>query len=421
MNTWKRVGLFVALLSTLCATAFGQLTAEQWQADIKMLGENLRGRHPDFFTSLTAEEFEDAIDALSAQLATLDDQQIVMEISRVVAMGGDAHTNVGFNAVAKAMHKLPIQCIVLADGLFISAADKRYEDLVGAQVVRFGETDALEAINLAGALFAHENKWKLINGGSSFVTILPALAAVGIAPEYDADSFTITVKDEEGKRTVDLDCTVPTTRRRWVSFVEFFDGEMPMAYKKSRGLYQSEFIADHKTMYVAYNKCQDAEDFSFKLFTQFIMEKSEELDARRIVIDLRINGGGNERVLWTMIDALKESSRFRDHGDIIALTSRYTFSSAMSNAQQLRDRVGAVLIGEPTGGKPNHFGEVRSFELPNSKLMIFHSTKYFRKVEGDPDAVYPDVRIEVGAEDFFAGNDPVLDAALGYEAAGESD
>ena len=38
----------------------------------------------------------------------------------------------------------------------------------------------------------------------------------------------------------------------------------------------------------------------------------------------------------------------------------------------------AIFIGEPTGGRPNHFGEVKSFNLPNSGLSVRYSTKYFR-------------------------------------------
>jgi C-terminal processing protease CtpA/Prc len=144
--------------------------------------------------------------------------------------------------------------------------------------------------------------------------------------------------------------------------------------------------------------------------------KSDEFDARRIIIDLRTNGGGDETVAWPLIKALEKSERFSEEGDIIALTSRYTFSSAMSNSEQFRSWAGAVLIGEPTGGKPNHFGQLNSFTLPNSGLTVSHSTRWFQKVEGDPDAVHPDVRIDVGSSDLFSGNDPVFDAALNYQS-----
>ena len=415
--TTRWMSFLLGMLVFFVTPSIAQLTPEQWQEDIDYLAENLLERHPNFYTLHTVDEVEDAIDVLDAKLETLDDEQIVMEISRLVAMGGDAHTTVGLNSYAQAMHKLPIQCIVLSDGVYISAADKRYADLIGAQILKFGQTDADEAIERVSVLFGHENHWKVINAGSYYVTLLPALEAVGIAPDHLAATFALTIKDDQGEREVELDCVPPTTRQAWTSFAEAFGDHMPLAYRKSRGYYQTDFLADSKTMYLAYNKCKDSEDFPMKLLIEFIMTKSEELDANRLIIDLRFNGGGDETVLWPMMDALKASERFQDKGDIIVMTSRWTFSSAMTNAHQLRERVGAVLIGEPTSGKPNHFGQLKSFKLPNSQLTISHSTKTFHKVEGDPDAVYPDIQIEVNSADFFAGNDPVLEAAINYQAS----
>lgn len=420
-HTWNRLILCIALLVTLCASARAQLTTEQWQADIDSLAENLLDKHPNFYTKHTVEEFEDAIDALMTTLPTLDDSQIVMKLNRIVAMGGDSHTNLEFSAFAKGMHRIPIQCLVLSDGVFISAATAPNQDLVGTQILKFGDTDAIDAFQRISVLFGYENNSRLINAGSSYITLLPALAAVGLADAFDADTYDLTIKNDSGERVVAIDCTIPESRPQWVSFAQSFKDGMPLMYRKSNGNYQTEFLKDSQVMYLAYNKCEDAKDFPMKLLSTFITEKSDEFDARRLVIDLRFNGGGNETVLWTLMEHLENYERFKDPGDIIVLISRYTFSSAMSNAHQLKDRLGAVLIGEPTGGKPNHFGELHSFTLPNSKMTISHSSRWFQKVEGDPDAVHPDVLIEVGSDDFFAGNDPVLEAAFDYTSLSESD
>ena len=421
LHTRNRIAILAAVLGSLCTSALAQITTDQWRQDIDTLAENLLEKHPNFFSKHSVEEFENAIDALDSKLDSLSNSQIIMEINRLIALGGDSHTNAGFSEFAKSMHRLPIQVIVLSDGVFISAATSPNKDLVGKQILKFGDIDAQSAFKKISVLFGYENNSRLINAGSSYITLIPALAAVGLADQHDQDSYNLTIKDETGQRVITLDCTTPASRPQWVSFAQSFKDGLPLMYRKSSGNYQTEFLSESKAMYLAYNKCQDAEDFPMKLLITFIMEKSEEFDAQRIVIDLRFNGGGDETILWPFIESLEESERFNAPGDIITLTSRYTFSSAMSNAHQLRDRAGAILIGEPTGGKPNHFGQLSSFELPNSKIIVSHSTKWFQKVQGDPDAVHPDILIEVGSEDFFAGNDPVLDAALSYEAPEKSD
>jgi len=393
-----------------------RISTEDWQEDLDFLAENLLNRHPNFYTKHTVEEFETALDTLYKRIDALDNLQIVIELNRILAMGGDAHTNLSFSQYLKQMNRLPIQCIMLKDGMFISATTAKYSDLIGAQILKFGDTDVHESINRIGVLFAHENHSKLINSGSTYLTMMPALAAVGLAESFDAQTYNLSIKDSQGEREIKLDCSIPKARLSWVSFAQQFKDGLPLMYRKSSGYYQTEFLADSQTMYLAYNKCKNAEDFPMELLTKFIREKSEEHDAKRIVIDLRMNGGGDETVLWPMMKMLEDSERFADPGDIITLISRYTFSSAMSNAHQLKSRTGSILIGEPTGGKPNHFGQLNSFELPYSELTVWYSTKWFNKVEGDPDSVYPDILIEFESSDFFDGQDPMLEAALSYES-----
>ena len=79
---------------------------------------------------------------------------------------------------------------------------------------------------------------------------------------------------------------------------------------------------------------------------------------------------------------------------------------------QLKER-GAVLVGEPTGGRPNHYGEVRAFTLPNSGLQVSYSTRYFRMMaDADPPALAPDIATPSTLANQFTGFDAALHAAL---------
>ena len=69
----------------------------------------------------------------------------------------------------------------------------------------------------------------------------------------------------------------------------------------------------------------------------------------------------------------------------------------------------AVFVGEETSGKPNHFGEVRGFQLPTSKLQIGYSTKYFKRTDDDVKTITPDVKREMSFQDFTKGIDPVYE------------
>ena len=80
---------------------------------------------------------------------------------------------------------------------------------------------------------------------------------------------------------------------------------------------------------------------------------------------------------------------------------------------ELKDRAQAKLAGEPTAEKPNIFGEQRPFELPNSRIRVMYSTRYYRFLKNeDPPWWAPDQRIDTTAADFLAGRDPALAARV---------
>ena len=73
----------------------------------------------------------------------------------------------------------------------------------------------------------------------------------------------------------------------------------------------------------------------------------------------------------------------------------------------MKDICKATLVGQPTAQGVNHFGEVKTFRLPNSRVTIQYSTKYFRIIEDDSSTIQPDVHIEPSIKDYKNGRDVV--------------
>ncbi|HEX4947987.1 MAG TPA: peptidase S41, partial [Blastocatellia bacterium] len=99
---------------------------------------------------------------------------------------------------------------------------------------------------------------------------------------------------------------------------------------------------------------------------------------------------------------------------LYVITGNSTASSGMLCAIDFRNQTNAILLGEPTGGKPNSYGNILSLTLPNSGLACSYSIKYFSLAPGDPAAVFPDVTIPMTAMDFINRNDPVLSYILAH-------
>ena len=95
------------------------------------------------------------------------------------------------------------------------------------------------------------------------------------------------------------------------------------------------------------------------------------------------------------------------------LTSRVTFSAAMQFIVELERATEAVFVGEPTGGSPNQNGDAIKVELPTCGLNAY-SDRCGKTVGEFDERVTrsPDVPVAQTSTAFFAGDDPVLDAAV---------
>ncbi|MDC7242938.1 MAG: hypothetical protein PQJ44_03060 [Sphaerochaetaceae bacterium] len=87
-----------------------------------------------------------------------------------------------------------------------------------------------------------------------------------------------------------------------------------------------------------------------------------------------------------------------------------TYSSGLLNAIELKEDLGAILVGEPTGGKPNCYGEVQELILPNTELLVKYSTKEFTIYsDSDPITLEPDFYIENLSDNSFKGIDSCIE------------
>lgn len=95
------------------------------------------------------------------------------------------------------------------------------------------------------------------------------------------------------------------------------------------------------------------------------------------------------------------------------LAGRLTFSAAGNFAAELADRAEhEVFVGEPTGGAPNQFGDHVAIELPHAGITVTSAKVWVEVSADDRPATGPDLPVPFTAAAYFAGRDPVLDAAL---------
>jgi len=166
-------------------------------------------------------------------------------------------------------------------------------------------------------------------------------------------------------------------------------------------------------VYVKYNRCRNGPE-PMSAFAPRVLAEVDRLAPRALVVDVRDNAGGDSSVIDPLLAGLRARQGIAGAGRLFTIIGRRTFSSGLLNAITLKRDLGAVLVGEPTGGKPNSYGEVLSFTLPNSGLPVSYSTRLFRVLPPpeDPPWLTPDLRVTLTTADYLAGRDPVLETIL---------
>jgi hypothetical protein len=165
-------------------------------------------------------------------------------------------------------------------------------------------------------------------------------------------------------------------------------------------------------------------------------------DKPAIIIDVRMNGGGNDALAlqvagrFTRETRLIEYVQFRDgpdhddftplqprylqprgpwqyEGNVVVLSGRGVYSSNETFISALREIPSVTVMGDTTGGSSGNPGE---FELGGGWTYFVPRwiayTPDGRVIEWN--GIEPDLIIPVTAADFAAGRDPVLDFALSF-------
>lgn len=403
---------FIFLLF-VCATllwgtreARAQMTAAEMQADLAFFQTELPKRHVDLFTELDADEFKAMCNAIEKNLDALNDQSFALSLQQVTAAMGDAHT--GVNLDYSKFRFLPVNFKALDDGIFIRAIDKQHQGFLKGKLVEIGGLNEVQLLEGLGGVVSTENKSgqkKVIDNLGNCVTLLRAAGA-----KFEDGKLKLVIEADGATNEVLLTpMTIPEFKRTGITGVDSFP---PL--RRLPNPHWNHFIPAQKLLYFCLNQCRDKQGLDRLVNGTAGFVKQNQVD--KFVVDLRGNGGGDSRVAESLIKYLAKHEHLNQKGKLFVIVDRRTFSSAVLIALDLQSRTEALLVGEPASGKPNHYGEVRQFELPNSKLKVNYSTKYFqRRPKQSSDSIELDVRVPLTSKNWFSKIDPCLDAIFEYE------
>lgn len=371
-----------------------------WRSDLELLVEQLPTRHKRAFHVADEATWRSTADQLAARLARLDDAQVTVELARLVAMLGDAHTMLR-RTVAE---RYPLSLYDFSDGLHVVAAPDDAGWLVGARLAGVGDADTEDARRALAPLVSRENEARLAMWIPILLTDPTIVAGAGLGAPGGRARYRLV---DAGGTAVELDlepvASAATSRPAPPP------GEAPLWLRDAATPYWFACLRDRRLLYIQYNRCAEAPDRPFAAWAREALACLDDDAIDRVVVDLRHNGGGDSRVIRPLLVGL--AMRPRLAGRLYAVIGRETFSSGLLAAIELL-HLGATLVGEPTGGRPSCYGEVETLTLPYSGIPISYSTRYFSEPSLDGDALVPRVAAPLSSRLWRDGRDPALEAIL---------
>ncbi len=406
------------------------LSKEQAQFDVNALLSALNEIHPDLYFQTSQTEILDKYnEILEAIPDSIDTKELYMLAAPLVSMIGDGHTMLRFpmnDLFTRELKRLPMFVKVNSDRSVecTSCIDSLIPN--GAKILSINGTTTADMIERLLTMVSGEREhFKLRRMDDPFIAVFETV--YGGKEAYDVE-FT-----RPGSTTTEH-AMLPATK------IEDMRGRMSAtAEDKPQADYSYSIDEENGIAVMDFRRFNDPA--SMKLMCDLMMNDMKSHGIRKLIIDIRENGGGNSQVgdvllryisprpfrqmdktvvkrsplamkltgqqanypsytYYKMTDKqditpLTEEEGHFD-GEVIVLTSNKTFSAASSFAQAFKHYQMGKTVGEETGGMTVTFGDIVYWSMPVSGIMCSISWKRFWHAGGDEKNIHgtlPDIEV----------------------------
>lgn len=368
--------------------------------DLRYFRDSLPAKHLNLFSKVSKQTFLKKCNDLERKIDKLDIDEFTIELFKINASIAEEHTIL----FPKHTVKFPLKLQLFDDGILVVGADSIYRNLLLSKILAINGVSYKQLNKKFHEVFKKDNPSYVKIWINYFLSKPEFLRGLGIVDTIDSNSFTVLTTSGEVIRT--KIASVPIENKINYLYVDQYSTFLPY---KNKGSYWFEMDTKRSILYFNYLQCRNDPEETFADFNKRLFNEIQNSKPEKLVLDLRFNGGGDNAVLNPFIESIKANYLNRKNSFFV-LIGYNTFSSSLMNAIDLRRNTNSILIGEPTGGSINHYGELRSFELPSAKMKITYSTKYWENWKNHVGPLKPDHQVKRNYESFLNN----LDEALEY-------
>lgn len=383
---------------------------------------------------------------------SLSDAQFDLAIAQIVALADNGHSRVQPGPLSRRHNRLPCRFYHFDDGFWIIRARPACADLLGAKVLRLNGHPIEEIADGMFQYFGGPRNHYDQFAAEFFLESPELLNAAGLADAADRLVLQVLLRDGTTRDvTVVADAAdanaphvysddylspnpIEKEPADWMPLLAR-DAKLPLFLRSySTEPFQAEYWPNERIYYAQFRSNEDEPGHPIDEFVTRIEREIAADRPRTIVLDLRLDQGGNFTKTASLMKKLTNLSESIEH--VYVLTSAWTFSAGNVSVALLKEH-GAkkvILIGTPVGDRLHLWAEGGSLTLPNSGLAIGFATglhDYSRSCFGERGCFWimyfypmhvqsfaPDIRVPYNFDDYVGLRDPVLERARELAGSG---
>ncbi len=412
---------------------------EARRADIAFFRENFMARDRSYSDAARVEA-ERRLTALESQAGEVSQAYFELELARIVALADNGHT--AYFAGPRSRQRNRVADFRLApfgEDFYVLRASPRHADLLGARLIGIDGRSLAEARDVARTLMGGTTGWR--DRYAAYLLESPEqLHALGLTSHADRANYRFRLANG---RMVTRRFTpepanpqrVPANANRWFypelmeeegpNWVALLEPERaPWSLQSPSTPFRMRDAPEIDAFVIEMRQNNQSGDMDIAEFMLASLEQARASGRRNIVLDMRMNGGGNLNTTRAWVRRLPRMVP----GRVFVLTSPWTFSAAISTIgylkQEAPDRV--VIVGEHVGDRLDFYSEGDIVELPHAGAAILYAVERHdyrtgcRGIENCHGSVVqypiaveslaPDIDAPWTIEAYRAGRDPAMEA-----------
>lgn len=435
--TFVRTLVALSIVAPLTLAAQSPSLVAGLRADLTQFRSAFMGFDRSFADS-ARKRAESQLRVLEGALDTIGAARFELELARIAALADNGHSGAIASVRARRYNRVPIRVLPFGDAFHVVRATRVNADLLGARLVAIDGRAITDARTVAHSLTGGTAKRRDL-AAPFFFESPQQLHAFGLARATTGATYAFEMPGgQRVERRLDAmpagaGATVETGRLFYPQPVAGEDEtwstllsptNAPWSLQDFDARFRLRRAPELDAVIVELRQNFSSRDTDIGTFLRGVEAELRRDQPKNLVLDMRMNGGGNLQLTRDFMRNLPSLIP----GRIFVLTSPWTFSAAISSVGYLEqaapDRV--TIVGEIVGDRLDFWAEGGPVTLTNTGIMFGRSTERHdyangcraysdchRPVVNYPIAVRtlaPDIVAPWTVDSYRTGRDPAMDA-----------